>query len=439
MSDYVWATTESRRKQLLRKKAEREAQEEETKRLAESMGHTYEPPPAHLGITLTGEFEETITVPSACTGLLIGKKGENLKEAEKRFKVKISVNKEKDTNGDTSAVIVGKSSHDVSAAVRELDFVSDIMNLQAGTVGWATGKSGRHLNYVKELTGVPYLRLAFDNEDVQQTDVDEADNGGLAIEAANDLLDEGADATAKGASKKSKRSGPCWLEIKGRRENVADARLCLEAHVSYFPVYKEMEEVERQLDEELSNKVAVIGYRPSKSRGASFLPNGGGVGRNRSQSRTRSQSRGAEKRDSGVASSSPPPRSREAIATEPSTRGRDRGKGDASKGRGKADNVVQHARPLPEAPSQSLKNTKPEAEVAAQPPPAQLAPKAAQDGGGNGLGRGSRWGTNGARTEDAPGHVTAEPDSANRRPDPKPAGGSKKDSRRWVPKDDPEV
>merc|ERR1712038_1483305 len=31
----------------------------------------------------------------------------------------------------------------------------------------------------------------------------------------------------------------CWFEVRGRRDAVADAKICLEAHMGYYPVYQE--------------------------------------------------------------------------------------------------------------------------------------------------------------------------------------------------------
>merc|ERR1712217_990882 len=56
-------------------------------------------------------------------------------------------------------------------------------------------------------------------------------------------------------------SNQCWFELKGRRQNVADARMCLETHMSYYPVFLEMEEVEQQLDRQLANAQALLGRR----------------------------------------------------------------------------------------------------------------------------------------------------------------------------------
>lgn len=50
----------------------------------------------------------------------------------------------------------------------------------------------------------------------------------------------------------------------GRRDAVADAKMCLETHLGYHPVYLEMGEAERELDQEIAEAQRILGVRPRR-------------------------------------------------------------------------------------------------------------------------------------------------------------------------------
>mmetsp|Transcript_90236 Transcript_90236/g.254612 ORF Transcript_90236/g.254612 Transcript_90236/m.254612 type:complete len:436 (-) Transcript_90236:55-1362(-) len=267
MSDLVWAKAESRRTAALRKKEEREAREREAHNGAEQLGPDFAPLPASLRAVLGGECTHRVTVPVSCVGLVIGKKGEHLKEIQQRYKVSVKV---EDQNKDSKvAVVTGKSPRDVMAASRDLDFVCETVDMPPGSIGWASGKGGCHLAYVREISGVAALRVQREGESANPDENDELE----ADAVAEDLgMADGAD-----KSSGSKRSGRCWFELRGQRETVVNARLCLEAHLSYYPVYQEMESVERQLDQDLANAKAMQGHRPGFSRNRNASENLTGI------------------------------------------------------------------------------------------------------------------------------------------------------------------
>lgn len=225
MSTYVWQEKASRRTRHLRKASERAAGETSAEVLAKMVDAGIEPPPFEV---IRENHEERIAVPTGCTGILIGKKGSNLKLIEKRHKVTIRIE-------DNHVVIHGASDR-VSAARDELDFHCDTIEIPPKMAGWVCGKGGRHLKLIREMTGVAVLNLCAE-DDAKGTP--QREGSGTAA---------GADAP---------HASRCWFELKGRRETVDDARVCLETHMSYYPVFVEMEAVEQE-----AGKKAWAGRRP---------------------------------------------------------------------------------------------------------------------------------------------------------------------------------
>merc|ERR1712217_933483 len=56
----------------------------------------------------------------------------------------------------------------------------------------------------------------------------------------------------------------CWFELAGRRETVADALMLLEVHMQYHPIFVEMRNVERELDEKIDAAKTRLGRRPGQ-------------------------------------------------------------------------------------------------------------------------------------------------------------------------------
>lgn len=237
MSAYVWQEKESRRTKHLRKASERTAGETSTEILAKMVDANIEPPPFEV---VRENHEERIALPTGCIGIVIGKKGSNLKVIEKRHNVTIRI--------EDSHVVIRGASDRVSAARDELDFHCDAVEIPAKMVGWVCGKGGRHLKLIREMTGVAVLTLCVE-EDAEGKP--QGEESGVAA---------GTDAS---------RAGKCWLELKGRRETVVDARLCLETHMSYYPVFLEMEAVEQE-----ANKKPQFGRRPGLNANKGKASNG---------------------------------------------------------------------------------------------------------------------------------------------------------------------
>ncbi|CAE8599467.1 unnamed protein product, partial [Polarella glacialis] len=90
MSAYIWEQKQSRRSAKSGKKNALEAKTLDAQQLLASVMLGVEPPPYGCLLDLVdiagGHCEKRLPVPEGCIGLLIGKKGENLKNVEKRWK-----------------------------------------------------------------------------------------------------------------------------------------------------------------------------------------------------------------------------------------------------------------------------------------------------------------------------------------------------------------
>jgi len=299
MSVYVWDTKESKKQKAARKKEEREAEAKEAEALRENLlassGVDLGPLPSSLAHA--GKCERRLAIPDGCAGILIGKKGENLKKVEKQFKVTIRIedeNSEKDAaagkrrtgplKGATLQVVLsGESPGAVAAAARELDFVVEHIEVPAEMAGWAVGRGGKHLNHIRELTTVAVLN--FDRGDRKKANKEK--DGDQSEEEA--LADEGED-EEDGAKKEKPPAGPCKFEIKGQRESVADAKLCIETHLGYYPVYQEMQEDEEVVNKQILEAQGFLGRSARRPRqdgvgaGGRGAKGGGGRGRGRGSS-----------------------------------------------------------------------------------------------------------------------------------------------------------
>jgi len=259
MSVSVFQAAESKRTKHLRRRGEREAQEREVEALVEAVGKGFELPPFKTPGSFSGE--ETLDVPSECVGMLIGKKGENLKRIEQQCKVSVSI---EDGGGKAAAaassrrVTVKGTVANVAMAVRELDFTVDAVEVPEGMVGWTCGSRARHLKLIRELSGAAVVNLHREGEEAGETEPEAA-------------VDAECEETAPGTV--SNKTGRCWIHLKGMREHVADARLCLEAHLSYCPAFQEMDQVEAALEEQISEAQERLGRR------ACAAPNGGAAPR----------------------------------------------------------------------------------------------------------------------------------------------------------------
>lgn len=230
MSEYVWQNKESRRTEYLRKRDQRKTQPQDVDAEADS------------------GFEKRVPVPEGCAGMVIGKGGEHLKSVEKALKVSVQL----EGDGKAAARFVtirGSCPMDVEAAARELDFCSETMELAPHLAGWLCGRGGRYIKLIRELSGVAALNLNRDSSNGAQTHTT-ATSGNAGVDSAVD------------------ESSRCWLELKGKRESVEDARLCIDAHLSYHPVFAEMGENERELDAQLVEAQAAFGRRPASPRRA---------------------------------------------------------------------------------------------------------------------------------------------------------------------------
>uniref|UniRef100_A0A7S4PW77 K Homology domain-containing protein n=1 Tax=Alexandrium monilatum TaxID=311494 RepID=A0A7S4PW77_9DINO len=289
MSAYVFQAAESRRGKQRRRKGEREIEEQEAKSFVESLGAGIEPPPFDMSL---GPREERLDVPEGCVGMLIGKKGENMKRIERQCRVTVSIKDGEDAG--SRAVIVKGSTVDVAAALRELDFASKTVDVPEVMAGWICGRGARHLRLIKELTGAAVVSLRREGEENGGPRAGASSSSSRGVPGGSAAAKTGGAGAAAAASteadsgaKPAADSGRCWLELKGRRECVADAHMCLEAHLSYYPVFQEMEELDADLDRQIAAAQARLGRRPGRSAAAA----------ERGAERT---SRGAERTDRGA-------------------------------------------------------------------------------------------------------------------------------------------
>jgi len=258
MSLSEFQAAESRRTKQFRRRAEREAQEREAEALVEAVGQGFEQPPFITPGSYSGE--EKLDVPTECVGMLIGKKGENLKRIEEQCKVSVSIEDgggKAATAASSRRVTVKGAAANVEMALRELDFTVDAVEVPGDVVGWACGKGARHLKLVRELSGAAVVNL-----------FREGDEAGKAAEPEANVDTACEEPSAPGTGNKP---GRCWIHLKGMREHVADARLLLEAHLSYYPAFQEMDDVEAALEEQITEAQERLGRR------ACAAPNGNGA------------------------------------------------------------------------------------------------------------------------------------------------------------------
>lgn len=268
----MWHEKESRKAAQVRKKHEREEKAQDAKLFMASVTSVVGAPPFEI---VTPETEKHLDIPEGCIGLLIGKKGENLKAITEKFKVTVKI--DKDSKGAQSALISGKSPADVAAAFKELDFDMRIREVLPAMAGWLCGKAGRHLKMMREMTGVAVLSL--------RSEGGKTDGEGNVEEVL-------PDPASKGISSELEKEVPtrCWVEIKGLRAQVEDAEMCLDAHMSYHSVFLEMDEVEQQLDRKIAAARGRISRRAVSSRSND--------GSNSQGPRARSNSQGPRARSS---------------------------------------------------------------------------------------------------------------------------------------------
>jgi len=276
---YAWCEKANRRIRALHRRGEREAEEAELcAEISRSDFFDEAPPPCALG----GETERRLDVPNGCAGMIIGKNGENIRNLEKLLKVSIRV---ESLEGDSAAkgaqrgvrprdgpqqvVIKGTSRADVEAAVAELDVVVDVMEVAPEMAKFVVGRGGQHLKLIRELTGVAVLKLL---GGPGKGEAAKEKEDGIASQAPR-LGDQPDGASDDEDLAKSK---PCWLQITGRRGSVVEAKMCLETHLGYYPVYEEMRAAERDLDQEIAEAQAALGRVSFRGRGR-----GRGEGRGR--------------------------------------------------------------------------------------------------------------------------------------------------------------
>merc|ERR1711972_705211 len=120
--------------------------------------------------------------------------------------------------------------------------------------GWVCGKGNRHLKLFKELTGVVVLSMRRDGDSNNS-------HPGAETEIDDNMLQSSSRDAQDSRDENAVRTDPCWIEVRGLRSHVADALMCLETHMSYYPVFSEMKKVEEDLDVQLAEANAQHGRR----------------------------------------------------------------------------------------------------------------------------------------------------------------------------------
>lgn len=203
MSEYLWKTAESSYNKHKRRK-------EEQKDLPVKA-------PAPRPQDVLG-CEERLPVQEGCAGLIIGKKGENIKRIQQKLNVTITL-----SENPPEVIVRGMCHDDVEQALFELDFARDKFEVPSEAARFVCGKGRKHLQLLQRISGLASLNFHREREDDEDS--------------------------------------KCWLELIGRRESLEDARLCLDVHLSYYNVFTEMERVEEQLNSEMVE--AGVKKRPS--------------------------------------------------------------------------------------------------------------------------------------------------------------------------------
>lgn len=261
MSDYVWQDKISRKTAHKKRVIEREAKAKDEEAFLQALNAGIETVPYRI---IDGLCEERFIAPVSCTGLIIGKKGENLKGIQERFKVTVKLEGDKKLGEPPEVVIRGARHRDVEAAKKELDFTAEEVEVPREMIGWVCGKGNRHLKHFKELTGVLVLSLRVEGEG--------------EAEAEEVAVDDEEEETDKAAKESPALGDSCWIDVKGLRTSVTDAVMCLETHMSYYPVFSEMNKVEEDLDRQLAEARSQLGRRAGQPIGQAPSANGNSTG-----------------------------------------------------------------------------------------------------------------------------------------------------------------
>lgn len=271
MEDFAWSEKESRRTYLQRRKLEREKEANEDQAFFQGEASNIVVSPF---TALSRECTRKLTVAEGCAGLVIGKKGEHIRGVEQRCKVSVRIEdadaaetrgpgatRRGPRSGPQQIIISGPTLESVESAARELDFAFEMFEVSAKVVGWAVGKGGKHLKFIKELSGVSSLDLRRSGGDAAVEDV-----------ASNDVADDvgGPGSGDTHLDRNPSKPEHCWFEVKGQRYRVNDAIMLLDAHMGYFPVYEEMKESDRLLDKEIEDALAVFGQGSRRRSKVSF-------------------------------------------------------------------------------------------------------------------------------------------------------------------------
>eukprot|EP00434_Breviolum_minutum_P020920 symbB.v1.2.018458.t1/scaffold1471.1/size116838/6 len=288
----IWNVKESKKAQIQRRRQEREVEAKEAELFVSSVTNGIEPPPFEL----PSEPEQRLKVPAQCMGLVIGKKGEHLKSLEQKYKVSLKIETE-ETASHSTVTVSGNSVKSVSAAVAELDFDYQTIEVKpAAMARWLRAKA-LTLKQIREMTGVTLLSLKGD-EDIESG-------------AATPIV-----------------------EIKGLKSQVQSAVLCLQAHMSYYSVFSEMEQVEKDLDARIAEAKLRTAKRPASTGGQSA-----GKGRERSLSRPKGRSQSPKSKAKGGAATGRKNSSQSPRRQSTRVGGRSqspKGKGKAARGRSNA-------------------------------------------------------------------------------------------------------
>lgn len=136
---------------------------------------------------------------------VIGKNGETIRAVSQKYEVNIHIPDPEDESESTRTVkIFGNSMENIEKARGEVEFVEEVYPepIDQATFNWLRGRGDKTLKLFKELTGILYVRLDRDSEQ---------------------------------------------LIICGTRNSVEEAMAMFEAHMMYYPVFSQMDEEMEEL------------------------------------------------------------------------------------------------------------------------------------------------------------------------------------------------
>lgn len=244
-------------------------------------------------------FKQVFPIEQSLVGRIIGSKGGNIKLLREKFNVEIRVGDSDDYSGDATITVTGNTEESVKDARGEMEFVTVKLPIEASQVGWILGRGYQNIQEIKEKTELIHARF----DDTSSS-----------------------------------------LELCGLRHQVEDARLLINVHTEYLPVYKDMDQEQYTIQsyfDELDTKGERRGGRKGKEKGGDGGKRGGkgswqeesekGKGKGKDKEKGQKTGEDEPKKDKGKSNDKGKGKGKD---DEPA-KGKDKDKGDKGKGKDK--------------------------------------------------------------------------------------------------------